>query len=127
MTDWRTLNHAYGNAADIAGLLQQLSPEPKASVWEELWSRLCHQGTVYSASFAALPALADAAEPWTEIEPNNGVLSDVGNWLYEHAIAAQQEEVADWIRYVFGRTECPSCGRHFAVQDSIAELGGDRP
>ena len=68
MTDWRTLNHAYGNAADVAGLLEQLSPEPEASVWEELWSRLCHQGTVYSASFAALPALADAAERWNPKE-----------------------------------------------------------
>jgi hypothetical protein len=33
-------------------------------VWDELWSRLCHQGTVYSASFAALPALAEAAKQW---------------------------------------------------------------
>jgi hypothetical protein len=34
------------------------------SVWEELWSRLCHQGTVYSASFAALPSLEAAARRW---------------------------------------------------------------
>ncbi|WP_203912250.1 hypothetical protein [Rhizocola hellebori] len=27
--------------------------------WNELWRRLCHQGTVYSASYAALPALAE--------------------------------------------------------------------
>jgi hypothetical protein len=33
-------------------------------VREELWSRLCHQGTVYSASFAALPVLIDVAEQW---------------------------------------------------------------
>jgi hypothetical protein len=26
--------------------------------WDDLWGRLCHQGTVYSASYAALPALA---------------------------------------------------------------------
>jgi len=26
--------------------------------WDDLWSRLCHQGTVYGASYAALPALA---------------------------------------------------------------------
>jgi hypothetical protein len=253
MTDWRTLDHAYGNAADIPGLLNQLTPEPEASVWEELWSRICHQGTVYSASFAALPALADAAERWkpkeramvialaasivdseevhggcredllhpvewvvprlqrscweslaetglskgdfiyllqaarafegdrfwgreldhlasgefpgncpdcgvdlylvigeygffttaeewvertgstsgaiearqgikrTPIEMNNDVLAGAGQLLYEHAVAAQQAEVADWIRYVFGTSECPSCGHHFAVQDAIAE------
>ena len=33
-----------------------------ASAWDELWSRLCHQGTVYTASYAALPHLADVAE-----------------------------------------------------------------
>ena len=27
-----------------------------------MWSRLCHQGTVYTASYAALPLLADIAE-----------------------------------------------------------------
>ena len=253
MTDWRTLEHAYGNAADIPGLLNQLSPEPEASVWEELWSRICHQGTVYSASFAALPALADAAErwkpkeramvialassilrsedvhggcrddflrsfewvlprfqhccseslaepglskndfiyllqaaralegdrfwgqeldhltsgefpgecphcgvdlylvigeygffttaeewaqqsgstagaierrpgiKWAEIEPNDDLLPDVGQSLYERAVVAQQKEVADWIRYVFGTTVCPSCGHQSAVQDAIAE------
>ncbi|MFJ4847829.1 MULTISPECIES: hypothetical protein [unclassified Streptomyces] len=28
-------------------------------MWSDLWSRLCHQGSVYSASFAALSKLAD--------------------------------------------------------------------
>jgi hypothetical protein len=27
--------------------------------WDDLWSRLCHQGTVYSESYAALPTLAE--------------------------------------------------------------------
>jgi hypothetical protein len=31
------------------------------AVWDELWSRLCHQGTVYTASYAALPRLAELA------------------------------------------------------------------
>jgi hypothetical protein len=254
MTDWTALEHAYGNAADVPALLDQLSPDPEASVWEELWSRLCHQGTVYSASFAALPALADAAEQWkpaeraqvialaaailastdvngccdnslravegvvprlqrlcreslaatglsthefiyllqaarsfegdqfwgkeldhmasgefpgtcphcrgelylvigeygffttaeewvmrsatprTEpstievrpginrmpIEPNGGILPEVGRQLYEHAQAVGQHDVADWIRHLFGTSVCPSCGHPFAVQDAIA-------
>src|SRR6266540_1614114 len=64
MTDWTTLEHAYGNAADVPALLASLSPDPQTEVWEELWSRLFHQGTVYSASFATLPALVDVAERW---------------------------------------------------------------
>jgi hypothetical protein len=249
--DWSTLKHAYGNAEDVPGLLARLSPDPEASVWEELWSRLVHQGDVYSASFAALPALVDAAEQWkpseraqllalaasvlasqdvggdrngfllpvewvvprfqqlcseslaetglsihdfiyllqaarafegdkfwgqeldhlasgefpgtcphcgvdlylvigeygffttaeewvtrpgtkpgtieprtginrTPIEPNDRVLPDSGQWLYEHAQASQQHEVAGWIRHVFGTSECPSCGHKFQVQDAIA-------
>jgi hypothetical protein len=253
MTDWRSLRHAYGNAADVSGLLDELSPDSQAEVWGKLWSRICHQGTVYSASFAALPVLASAAERWsptqrvqavvlaaciltshdvcgssrdtllrpvewvvprfrdlcneslaetglskndfiyllqaarsfegdrfwgqqldhlasgefsgtcpycgvdlflvigqygffttaeewvqpaggkpgavvprpgikrTPIEPKVDELPEVGRWLFERARGAQQEEVAHWIKCVFGTTVCPSCGGTFEVQDAIAE------
>jgi hypothetical protein len=64
MVDWTRLRHAYGAAADVPALLDNLTPDPADEVWGELWSRICHQGSVYSASFAALPALADAAARW---------------------------------------------------------------
>jgi hypothetical protein len=251
MTDWGALRDAYGSAADVPALIEQLAPDAE-DIWYELWSRLCHQGTVYSASFAALPALAKAAESWepsqraqilalaaailastdvscggrdelsgplqwvtplfqrlcreslaepglskhdfiyllqaarsfdgdrfwgqqldhladsefpglcphcgidlylvigesgffttaeewilrtgstpgkiqarpgikrTPIEPNNAVLPEDGRELYEAARAAGQSEVADWIRHVFGTSECPSCGKKFAVREAIA-------
>jgi hypothetical protein len=251
MTDWHSLRHAYGNADDLPALLDRLSPDPEADVWERLWSRICHQGTVYSASFAALPALANYAERWSPtqryqalvlaafilastdvcggsrnkflrpvewvaprlrqlcnenlaetglarhefiyllqaarsfegdqfwgheldhlvsgeftgtcphygvglflvigeygffttpeewvqlagdkpsfvvpragakcapIEPRTAELPEVGRWLFECSYAAQQNEVAHWIRCVFGTTACPSCGRRFEVQDAI--------
>ena len=28
--------------------------------WFELWSRLCHQGTIYTASYAAVPVITEA-------------------------------------------------------------------
>lgn len=65
MTDWADLTHAYGSAQDIPGLLEQATPDSTSPVWTELWSRLCHQGTVYSASFAALPALTVLARRWS--------------------------------------------------------------
>jgi hypothetical protein len=65
MTDWSQLNHAYGTADDVPGLLDKVSQAPNDSDWTELWSRLCHQGTVYSASHAALPALRDMARQWS--------------------------------------------------------------
>jgi hypothetical protein len=64
MVDWTNLRHAYGSAGDVPALLNNLTPDPTDEVWGELWSRICHQGSVNSASFAALPALADAAGRW---------------------------------------------------------------
>jgi hypothetical protein len=61
MTDWSQLSHAYGSAEDIPTLLDRIALEPKPELWSDLWSALCHQGSVYSASFAALPWLAEVA------------------------------------------------------------------
>ncbi|EKT4447823.1 TPA: hypothetical protein UM521_001860 [Stenotrophomonas maltophilia] len=65
---WAELQHAYGAADDIPELLANLSipkgeradDDPIEDTWEELWSSLCHQGDVYSASFAAVPHIVDA-------------------------------------------------------------------
>jgi hypothetical protein len=65
MTDWAQLTHAYGSAEDIPGLLELAVPDMRSEVWTELWSRLCHQGTVYPASFAALPVLTLLARQWS--------------------------------------------------------------
>ncbi|OSZ62130.1 hypothetical protein OQI_01610 [Streptomyces pharetrae CZA14] len=65
MTDWSRLHHAYGTAEDIPSLLDRAGSDPQDSSWDDLWSRLCHQGTVYSASYAALPALTEMARRWT--------------------------------------------------------------
>ncbi len=60
---WGELHHAYGPASDIPELLRQLSKDPSpacahnAEPWFSLWSSLCHQHDVYSASYAALPHL----------------------------------------------------------------------
>jgi len=60
MPEWSLLQDAYGPADRVPGLLARASAETDlaADVWGELWSRLCHQGTVYSASYAAIPWLA---------------------------------------------------------------------
>lgn len=60
-TDWARLSHAYGSAEDIPGLLDRIEAAPSAELWNGLWSALCHQGSVYSASFAALPRLGAIA------------------------------------------------------------------
>ena len=62
MTDWASLEHAYGAANDIPGLIAAAKADSNdRQTWDDLWGRLCHQETVYSASYPALPALADMA------------------------------------------------------------------
>jgi hypothetical protein len=57
---WNTLRDAYGSAADIPALIDDWTQAPSQKLMDKLWSRLCHQGTVYSASFAAIPLLVRA-------------------------------------------------------------------
>lgn len=56
---WSELQHAYGFASDIPGLLRQLTDTPSSEndkePWISLWSALAHQDDVYPASFAAVP------------------------------------------------------------------------
>ncbi|MDX3548214.1 hypothetical protein PV729_37115 [Streptomyces europaeiscabiei] len=68
MTDWSRLHHAYGTAEDVPELLDAVGPDAQDPGWDELWSRLCHQGTVYSASYAALPALTEMARQWSAVD-----------------------------------------------------------
>ncbi|MGV1825523.1 hypothetical protein [Agrobacterium vitis] len=57
---WKELRHAYGDATDLPQLLQALDSSTetmtdKTELWFSLWSRLCHQGDVYTASYVAVP------------------------------------------------------------------------
>lgn len=69
---WALLDDAYGAAHDVFPLLQRLlawshAPAGEGQPFPEdlnqaLWSRLCHQDTVYTASYAAFPMLVDAIQ-----------------------------------------------------------------
>ncbi len=62
--DWAGLESAYGKAVHVPGLLRDLGsadPDAAAEALEEAYSTLLHQGTVYSASVAALPFLVELA------------------------------------------------------------------
>lgn len=76
---WALLQHAYGTAQDVPDLLRRIAAEAestnpdhsgKANIsptpWDEVYSSLYHQDSIYSATFAALPhivALAENAGP----------------------------------------------------------------
>ncbi|WP_439449952.1 hypothetical protein [Stenotrophomonas sp. ATs4] len=59
--DWSALQAAYGHAGEAGQLMVALQDAAHQQDWGELWSHLCHQGTVYPASHAALPVLLGIA------------------------------------------------------------------
>jgi hypothetical protein len=73
MVDWQQLRSVYGSAAEVPLLLEAVASSTNwdAPAWQELWSQLYHQGSVTSASYAALPALAQIAKvrPEVAVEP----------------------------------------------------------
>jgi hypothetical protein len=81
---WRKLTHAYGSAEDIPVLIEQLrtAPAPKNyqdEPWFSLWSALCHQSDVYTASYAAVPhvvAIA-AGKPEKERIPHISLVAHI--------------------------------------------------
>jgi hypothetical protein len=63
---WSELTHAYGEAVDIPPLLESLRMAPitadeQSEPWFSLWSALCHQSDVYTASYAAVPHVVTIA------------------------------------------------------------------
>ncbi|MGW4686503.1 hypothetical protein ACWEPM_16595 [Streptomyces sp. NPDC004244] len=62
--DWAALEHAYGPADDVPDLLRaagSADPQVRDGALRELSSSLCHQGSVYSATAAAVPFVARLA------------------------------------------------------------------
>src|SRR5262245_2479388 len=55
---WSNLHHAYGRASDVPALLVRLRDNSDGYRWDDIWSHLCHQGTVYTATYAAVPHIA---------------------------------------------------------------------
>lgn len=64
---WKELRTAYGSGADVPEKLSRLVERPSfqdlrlADPDDLLYGFLCHQGTVYTATFAALPHLIERA------------------------------------------------------------------
>src|SRR5262249_23727092 len=55
------------------------------------------------------------------VEPARGGLSPTAQWMYDRCIAADQAELADCIRFLFGTSKCKACGENFALHEAIAK------
>ncbi len=59
---WKTLQHAYGEASDVPGLIRRLASEDsdeRDEALDALYGNICHQGTVYEATSRAVPFLVE--------------------------------------------------------------------
>ncbi|MEO8904603.1 MAG: hypothetical protein ABI488_19515 [Polyangiaceae bacterium] len=62
---WAELTHADGAASDVPDLLTRLSTGDETAI-EDLSEALCHQGSVFDASFAVVPHLVAIAARFAE-------------------------------------------------------------
>ncbi len=58
---WSELRHAYGQASDAPEMIRRVIREPSDEAWDALFGCLLHQGDVYTATYAAVPHLLEAA------------------------------------------------------------------
>jgi hypothetical protein len=104
MIDWSNFEDVGGSAQHIPELLEELKNSRDPEILDELWQRLCHQGSVYSASFAALPELVKIAEQW---HPSNDCLNIIslatsiltgedGDNLRRPSRGVESEESQEW-------------------------------
>src|SRR4051812_46666376 len=78
--DWALLKHAHGPATDVPGLLRSLLSEDAAVRMEalaHLHETIWHQGTVYSASAAAVPFLYELLTH-ADVQDKDGIVSLLG-------------------------------------------------
>ncbi|MEZ4489314.1 MAG: hypothetical protein R3C24_12995 [Cyanobacteriota/Melainabacteria group bacterium] len=71
---WKELRQAYGTAEAVPELLRAMEKEDaqrvamttsgggSKSVWHDIWSSLCHQSSVYTATYAAVPYMVSVAK-----------------------------------------------------------------
>jgi hypothetical protein len=55
------------------------------------------------------------------IEPARETLPPTGQWMYDRCITANQAELAECIKYLFGTSTCTECGEDFALQEALAK------
>lgn len=65
---WGKLTGPYGSAEDMPALLERLMRQYSQEVFDELFQEyLFHQNTIYTATYAAMPFLAQLAESTAEL------------------------------------------------------------
>ena len=130
MIDWGKLSHAYGSAEDLPEILADLETDYRnCPAWQELISRVCHQGTTYSASPYVLPHLLELAAAW------NGEARVMPLFLASSIVSSQQfkidgfeqdlEDLHFLAEEMLRSDEIDALHRVYVVSATLT-LGGDR-
>jgi hypothetical protein len=85
---WSELTHAYGKATDVPSALTKLASGDDEALGQ-LFGSVCHQGSVYSASFAVFPHLLRIAEEASAADIRADILALAG------AIATSKDNRCD--------------------------------
>jgi hypothetical protein len=80
---WNNLDHAYGPAGNIPGLLRALE-RGEQELWDELVPALCHQGCVFTATYAAVPHIV-------RIGAQEALDDQVAYWSFIGAVVCARE------------------------------------
>jgi hypothetical protein len=75
--EWSSLQDAYGPATVIPSLLTALANQDD-DMLDELYDRICHQGSIYSASIAAFPHLIRIANDAETLDAQSDALALAG-------------------------------------------------
>jgi hypothetical protein len=81
--EWSSLEDAFGPAIALPALLAALESQTD-DVLDELYSRICHQGSIYSASIAAFPHLISSAGNAETIQNRTELLALAGQICESH-------------------------------------------
>lgn len=76
---WGKLSGPYGSAENVPKLLQRLEQEYSQEVFDELFQEfLFHQNSIYTATYAVMPFLAQLACSVTDIEVRTNLFIHCG-------------------------------------------------
>ncbi|MBU5355111.1 hypothetical protein KQI74_22765 [Paenibacillus barcinonensis] len=106
---WGKLSGPYGSAENVPKLLQQLEQEYSQEVFDELFQEfLFHQNSIYTATYAVMPFLAQLASSVTDIEVRTnlfihcGIIEASRDEQHQDPFPESWEELAD----VVGSASC---------------------
>lgn len=139
---WQHYTHVYGQADDIPALLKQLETLQSTDNYRDeplftLWSSLCHQYSVYSASYAAVPHIvyfAQGKSPLLQLHfielvasihcyrPKNDLPEELAD-SYHHAIKEAHTLCLTLVQYDFTDHQLQSLLGAIAVLRDSRELG----